>query len=192
MDAEKPLPLMQGAQTRVYLQPGQARGTIVKYHGFSAGSWQFELLARRAYAEGYHVYIPRLPGHGLRNADGGEDVSEVPKGRNWRDYETFADSTVGDVQGLGAPISVIGLSVGGAIALDAAEQHPEVKRVVAYAAFLQAAGAAKIPIDAEGVADWLTFGVVGHAVPRHGPAEQPALAASGARCAGRLAGTRRA
>ena len=185
VDAEKQLPLlMQGAQTRAYIQSGPARGTIVMYHGFSAGTWQFEILARRAHAEGFNVYVPRLPGHGLRDANGGEDVSGLPKGRSWRDYETFADSTCQDVSGLAAPISVIGLSVGGAIALSAAEQHPEVTRVVAYAPFLQAAGAAKIPINAEGVADWMTFGVAGNVLgllPVHWSRDQQLESASGER-----------
>lgn len=67
VDAERTMSLQQGTQSGVYLQPGPARGTIVMYHGFTAGSWQFELLARRAYADGFNVYAPRLPGHGLND-----------------------------------------------------------------------------------------------------------------------------
>ena len=184
VEGEQPMPLQQGSQTRVYLQSGPARGTIVMYHGFSAGTWQFEILARRAYADGFNVYIPRLPGHGLHDAKGVEDARGLLTGRNWRDYETFADSTITDVSGLGAPISVIGLSVGGAIALSAAEQHPEIVRVAVYAPFLQAAGAAKIPIDAERVVDDLTFGIAGSLLgllPVHWSRDEQAKTASGER-----------
>ena len=162
VDAEKQLPLQSGTQTRAYIQPGQAKGTIVMYHGFTAGTWQFELLARKVYAAGFNVYVPRLPGHGFHDANGREDPRQLLTARNWRDYETFADSTFEDVTGLGAPISVIGLSVGGAVALRAAELHDDIVRVVAYAPFMQAHGAAKLGLSFEHLLDVLTFGVAGN------------------------------
>lgn len=184
VDAEKQLPLQQGSQTRVYLQPGQAKGTLVMYHGFTAGTWQFEILARRAYAAGYHVYVPRLPGHGLRDDSGGEDPRQLLTGRNWRDYETFAGSTCLDVKGLGAPISVIGLSVGGAVALSAAEQHPGVLRVAVFAPFLEVAGPAKVAIQVGRVLNGVTFGLAARAfglLPVHWSRDIQIKTASGER-----------
>lgn len=161
VDAEKAMRLQPGAQSRVYVQSGPAKGTLVMYHGFSAGTWQFEILARRAYAAGYNVYIPRLPGHGLQAAAGGEDSSQLLTGRTWREYETFADSTFQDVQGLGAPVIAVGLSVGGAVALSAAQQHPEIARVAVCAPFLDAAGPTKVALRVGGALSAISLGLAG-------------------------------
>jgi pimeloyl-ACP methyl ester carboxylesterase len=107
------------------------------YHGFSAGPWQYEFLAKRAFDAGYNVYVPRMPGHGLLDASGAVSARELPTGRTAYQYEAFAESSYQEAVSLGAPISVMGLSVGGAVALRVAERHPEVKRVVAYAPFLR-------------------------------------------------------
>lgn len=161
LSAERKLRLQPGSQSRVYIQSGAARGTLVMYHGFSAGTWQFELLARRAFAAGYNVYVPRLPGHGFQAETGGEDSRQLLTGRNWREYATFAGETCRDVEGLGVPVSLIGLSVGGAIALSAAEQHPGVARVVVCAPFLDAAGPAKIAMRVGGALSALSLGLAG-------------------------------
>ncbi|MDB5099348.1 MAG: hypothetical protein JWM80_3769 [Cyanobacteria bacterium RYN_339] len=135
--AERKLPLQQGAESLVYLHPeAPKRGTLIMFHGFTAGTWQFEPLAKLAYAAGYDVYIPRLPGHGLKDAKGAEDPSQLLTGLNWRQYQTFGDHTYALAKDLGGSVSTLGLSVGGNVALDVAERHPEVSHVVAYAPFL--------------------------------------------------------
>jgi len=64
--AERALPLQEGAQSLAYLHHElPPRGTLIMFHGFTAGTWQFEPLARQAYEAGYDVYVPRLPGQGL-------------------------------------------------------------------------------------------------------------------------------
>lgn len=134
---ERQLPLQQGAETLLYLHPEQPRrGTLVMFHGFTAGTWQFEPLATLAYARGYDVVVPRLPGHGLKDASGVEDPSQLLTGLNWQDYQTFGDRVYAMAKDLGGPVATLGLSVGGNVALDVAERHPEVSQVVAYAPFL--------------------------------------------------------
>lgn len=137
LDAEKALPLQAGEQSvlMVHATP-PAKGTLVMYHGFSAGPWQYQQLAAKAYADGYNVYIPRLPGHGLER-NGVEDPSGLVKSEDFEAYGRFADSTFADAKALGGPVSVLGLSVGGEIALAVAERHPEVQKVVAYAPFMK-------------------------------------------------------
>ncbi|HEY9724052.1 MAG TPA: alpha/beta fold hydrolase [Oscillatoriaceae cyanobacterium] len=138
IDAEKALPLQKGEQTVLMAHATPpAKGTIVMYHGYSAGPWQFQQLAQKAYDDGYNVYIPRLPGHGLKNAKGAEDPSGLVKSEDYDAYGRFADSTFQDAKALGGPVSVMGLSVGGEIALAVAERHPEVQKVVAYAPFMR-------------------------------------------------------
>ena len=59
VDAEAALPLQDGSRSRLWLHDGPApRGTLVMYHGFSAGTWQYEILAQQAFEAGFHVYAP--------------------------------------------------------------------------------------------------------------------------------------
>jgi pimeloyl-ACP methyl ester carboxylesterase len=137
--AEKKLPLQAKAESVLLKQatPAEAKGTIVMYHGFSAGTWQYEFLQKQAFDAGYNVYVPRLPGHGLQDPDGAHSPRELPTGRTAEEYEDFAERTFKEAAALGAPVSVAGLSVGGAVALRVAEKHPEVKRAIAYAPFMR-------------------------------------------------------
>ena len=160
--AEAKLPLQKGSESRTYLHDGPPpKGTLVMYHGFSAGSWQFTLLAEKAFAAGYDVIIPRLPGHGLKDPKGVEDPSQLPTSQDWRRYETFGEDTYQIAKGLGGPVSVLGLSVGANVALSVAEQHNDIQRVVAYAPFLNAPGFAGKVISTVQFLDKLTFGLAG-------------------------------
>jgi alpha-beta hydrolase superfamily lysophospholipase len=134
---ERELPVQRGAESRLFLHPDTApRGTLVMYHGFTAGTWQYELLGAQAFRQGYNVFVPRMPGHGLKTTTGDEDPSQLLRGTAWRQYQHFGDETMALARDLGGPISVLGLSVGGNVALDVAERHADVERVVAYAPFL--------------------------------------------------------
>lgn len=134
---EAKLPLQKGSETRLLAHPDvPPRGTLVMYHGFTAGTWQFDLLAKRAHDAGYDVFVPRLPGHGLKTRAGVEDPGALLTGPRWREYEAFGDRTVALARKLGGPLGTLGLSVGANVALRAAERHPDVSRTVAYAPFL--------------------------------------------------------
>lgn len=160
--AEKCLPLQDGEQSVLMAHPTPPKkGTIVMYHGFTAGPWQFQQLSQQAYAAGYNVYIPRLPGHGLKTAQGVEDPSGLVKSENPATYAQFAESTYQDARSLGGPVSVMGLSVGGEIALSVAENHPDVKKVVAYAPYMRPAGFGWLVTMLHGL-DKVTFGLTGH------------------------------
>lgn len=140
IDSEQQMRLQPG--TRSYWQqqadPAKAKGTLVMYHGFTAGTWQYDLLAKKAFDAGYNVYVPRLPGHGFVDANGVISARELPTARTAYQYEDFAERTFQQAASLGAPVSVLGLSVGGAVALRVAERHPdEVQRTVLYAPFLR-------------------------------------------------------
>jgi pimeloyl-ACP methyl ester carboxylesterase len=137
LTTEHKLPLQKGTESRIYLHPEMSkRGALIMLHGFTAGTWQFDLLARKAYEDGYDVYVPRLPGHGLKDANGIEDPSQLLTGQNWHDYEAFGDRVYLQVRDLGGNVGVLGLSVGANVALSIAERHAEVSKVVAYAPFL--------------------------------------------------------
>ncbi|MDB5099349.1 MAG: alpha/beta hydrolase [Cyanobacteria bacterium RYN_339] len=182
--AEKQLPLQTGSETRTYIHPEKpAKGTLIMYHGYTAGTWQFDLLAKQAYNDGYNVVIPRLPGHGMKDAKGVEDPSKLLTAKDWQQYESFGDQTYAMAQGLGGPISTLGLSVGGNIAMSVAERHP-VGKVVAYAPFLKPIGIGGKIADVVHVLDKFTFGLAGRAlalVPWGWGKETEAETASGKR-----------
>jgi pimeloyl-ACP methyl ester carboxylesterase len=130
------LPLQEGTRTRLMLQPRPTgKGVVVLLHGWSAGTYQYDELAPLVFAQGKHVYIPRLEGHGYRTVDGVPDSSHMVGPRERTRYHAFAEQVFHDVSGLG-PIQLVGLSGGAAVALDIAAHHPEVQRVVAMSPYL--------------------------------------------------------
>ncbi|MEB3221702.1 MAG: alpha/beta fold hydrolase [Candidatus Sericytochromatia bacterium] len=142
--AERGMLLQKGAETRVMLHDmPTGKGTAVLLHGWSAAPWQYDEMAPELYKLGYDVYIPRLPGHGLRTAAGKADPSQLPKAGESHLYRDFADTIYDQVKRLGGPIHLVGLSGGGNVALDIATRHPDVARVVALAPFLNIPGKAE-------------------------------------------------
>lgn len=157
--AESKLSLQAGTQTRLFLHEGNPpRGTLVMYHGLTAGTWQFEILAKQAYEQGYDVIVPRMPGHGFKDAQGVEDPSQLPTTKDWNRYTQFGEETYQLAKGLGGAISVLGLSVGANVALSVAEQHNDIGRVVAYAPFLRPPGLPGRVADALLFLDKVSFG----------------------------------
>lgn len=89
--------LIKEALPRLYEHGARADLAVVLLHGFTNVPQQFDALARRLYARGCNVYVPRLPRHG--NADR-------------------------LTQGLGRSVAVLGLSLGGTMALWMAQNLP--------------------------------------------------------------------
>ncbi|MEB3198179.1 MAG: alpha/beta fold hydrolase [Candidatus Sericytochromatia bacterium] len=138
--AEATLPLQNGSRSQLLLQPQPTgKGTVVLLHGWSAGTYQYELLAPQLLAQGFDVYIPRLPGHGFQKPDGSADASQLLRSHEFMGYRQFADELMEQVRGLGGPIQVVGLSGGGNVALDMAARYPELKGAVVMAPYLGSA-----------------------------------------------------
>lgn len=142
------------------------KGTVVMFHGYTAGPWQYGDLASKFNKAGYHVYAPRLPGHGfMKEATGvatGERVVKLGEGRK---YEEFVKEVFADAASLGAPVFAVGLSGGGNAALKMAELMP-VKRVVAMAPFLGSNYPARIVPTLFNFLDVVTFGLFGKLLNR--------------------------
>lgn len=180
---ERSLPLQAGAGSYVVeSQVRPAKGVAVLFHGFTACPWQMEGLAKQLAAEGIHVLVPRLPGHGLMGADGKPDNSDLPGPHEAGRYEALADEAYALAAATGLPVSAAGLSVGGATALAMAERHP-VSRVVAIAPYLRP-GRAAWALDAIMFLDKITFGVASRVIgllPWGLPDEVQALTKAGKR-----------
>ncbi|HEY4003013.1 MAG TPA: alpha/beta fold hydrolase [Candidatus Xenobia bacterium] len=130
------LHLQPGTETFFQRAPGLAKGTVVMYHGFTAGPWQYKEMAQRFHAAGYNVYVPRMPGHGMAQASGMPTGKDIPDANHRDEWVKFIDTTVQNAAGLGAPVYTVGLSGGADVALAAAERYPQVKGVAAMSPYL--------------------------------------------------------
>lgn len=79
-------------------------------------------LARALQAAGLHVEAPLLPGHGT-------SVEDLAASR-WDDWSAAADDALERMVSRGGNVLVVGLSMGGALALWLAARHPEVSGLV--------------------------------------------------------------
>ena len=106
----------------------RAPRAVVLLHGFTDSPRQFATLADSLFAQGDNVFVPRLPHH----AERGKDVGELAR-LTASELCRTADEAVDVAAGLGDSVIVLGLSVGGTLAVWAAEHRPEVRRAVVVA-----------------------------------------------------------
>lgn len=114
-----------------------SRGTLVLFHGWSAGTWQFEEIASKFFEAGYTVYAPRLPGHGYAKEDQVHDNSHIPKAGEVNRYEEFVERIYNRIEGLPGPKSILGFSGGGALAMRTIERYNTFEKAVLIAPFLR-------------------------------------------------------
>ena len=139
----------------------EPKGTVVMFHGFTAGPWQYKEMAEQLHDEGYNVYAPRMPGHGLVDESGmpwRKDIPDAGEGAVWNE---FIDETIDDAEGLGSPVYTVGLSGGGGVALQSAKRHEEVKGVAAMAPFVGGDGVVGMLLPVLSIVDTITFGLFG-------------------------------
>ena len=108
-------PVLPGAEP--YSATGDARGALV-LHGFTGNPQSMRGLALALADAGLTVEMPLLPGHGTEVAD------LVPT--RWEDWSGAADAAYLDLAARCDLVVVVGLSMGGMLAVWLAEHHPEV------------------------------------------------------------------
>ena len=140
---------------------GEAKGTVLLYHGYTAGPWQYKEMAQQFHDEGYHVYAPRMPGHGLANPDGTQSSRRMPGASFTTRWTDFSQKTYDAAAKLGAPVHAVGLSGGANVALDIGKNNPEVDSVTAFAPFLGNDGASGVLLPVLNLIDMVTFGLTG-------------------------------
>jgi len=102
------------------------RGKVILIHGFTACPQQYFEWSERLAEAGWISYMLLLPGHGRKPlADGSDDFSAFPGAGQDEAYENVAKAAVAIARADSLPTVVVGLSVGGAIALDAVLRSPE-------------------------------------------------------------------
>jgi carboxylesterase len=101
---------------------------VVLLHGFTNSPRQFADLADALFTAGDNVFVPRLPRHAVR----GKSVADLA-GLTAAELCRAADTAIDIAAGLGDTVIVVGLSVGGTLALWSAEQRHEVRRAIVIA-----------------------------------------------------------
>jgi len=139
---------------------GQAKGTVVLFHGYTAGPWQYRDMAAKIHKSGYNVYAPRIPGHGLMSERTGMATGqEIIRSGHSQKYDAFVDEVFRDAAALGGPVYAAGLSGGGNLALRMAERNP-VAKTFAMAPFLGSNYPLRALPDFMRFLNWLSFGLL--------------------------------
>ncbi len=119
-------PIIRGAQT-IDLQEEGSPGVLL-LHGFGDTPQTLALLARKLHKSGYSLYAPLLPGHG-------RSIDAFDKSRA-TDWIAAAKSALLDMRSRHDSVSVVGLSMGGALAVLLAAERNDVPAIVLIAPYL--------------------------------------------------------
>jgi carboxylesterase len=118
--------VLRGAET-IDLQEEGSPGVLL-LHGFGDTPQTLGLLARRLRKSGYSVLAPLLPGHG-------RSMASFRKSRA-RDWVAAANAAYVAMYASHASVSVVGLSMGGALAVLLAAQQRDIPALVLIAPYL--------------------------------------------------------
>jgi carboxylesterase len=115
-------PIMPGAEPWSYEHDTtDAPGALV-IHGFTGNPGSMRGLAEAFAKAGFHVEMPRLPGHGTA-------VEEMLT-TNWTDWRGEAEAAYQRLIQRAGKVVVAGLSMGGSLTLRIGADHPEVAGLV--------------------------------------------------------------
>ena len=118
--------VIKGAET-IDLQEGGSHGVLL-LHGFGDTPQTLTLLARRLAKSGYGVFVPLLPGHGR--------TMQAFRRSRADEWIEAARESLYLMRARYATVSVIGLSMGGALAVIIASGASEIASVVLIAPYL--------------------------------------------------------
>ena len=113
-------PTIPGAEA--YSHNGNGDVGVLVLHGFTGTPGSMRPLAEVCAAAGFHVELPQLAGHGTALED------MIPTG--WADWSGDAEKAYQVLSKRAKKIVVMGLSMGGALTLWMAAQHPEAHGIV--------------------------------------------------------------
>lgn len=99
----------------------EAPGALI-LHGFTGNPGSMRGLAEAFAAAGFHVEMPRLPGHGTTV----EDMLVT----RWADWHAEAEAALQRLQSRTSNVVVAGLSMGGALTLRLGADHPDIAGLV--------------------------------------------------------------
>jgi carboxylesterase len=120
-------PIIPGAEP--FSADGGPQGALV-LHGFTGNPGSMRGVAQALAAAGCTVDLPLLPGHGTAVED------MIPTG--WSDWYGCAEEAYGKLRARCESVAVVGLSMGGALTLSLAAEHPEIAGIVCINAVVTA------------------------------------------------------
>src|SRR5215204_3883393 len=101
---------------------GDTATGVLTLHGFTGNPSSMRAIAEAMAALGYHVELPLLPGHGT--------VVDDMLDTGWSDWTAAAEAAYQRLSERAERVVVVGLSMGGSLALWTALQHPDVAGIV--------------------------------------------------------------
>ncbi len=120
MSSDHTPPILAGAEP--FSHHGDAAAGALVLHGFTGNPSSMRGLATAFADAGYHVELPRLPGHGTTIED------MLPT--TWEHWTSEVEQAYRRLAERASEIVVAGLSMGGSLALWVALQHPEIRGIV--------------------------------------------------------------
>lgn len=117
-------PVRACARPITLIHQPKAGCAVLCIHGYAGYPGELALPARHLFEAGFDVVVPRLPGHGTSGVDFMRSRKD--------DWVGVAEETLIDLNGQYREVSLVGHSMGGAIAVLLASRHP-VASVVLYA-----------------------------------------------------------
>lgn len=95
---------------------------VVLCHGISGSPFSMRAYAEHLVGAGMRVSVPLLPGHGT-------SVQDLARS-TWQQWYATVDREYGLLAGACEHVFVVGLSMGGSLALRLAQRHPDVRGIV--------------------------------------------------------------
>ena len=121
-------PIIPGAEP-FSASSGGPHGALV-LHGFTGNPNSMRGIAEALAEAGFTVELPLLPGHGTSVED------MIPTG--WADWLGAAEDAYAQLAATCETVAVVGLSMGGALTLTLAAEHPEIVGIVCINAVVSA------------------------------------------------------
>jgi pimeloyl-ACP methyl ester carboxylesterase len=109
------------SQSRLLVHGARTRKAVVLLHGYTLGPDQFDELARRFFARGYNVWVPRAPGHGMADPRAHHRITAA-------ELTAYAAESVNLAAALGDQVGVVGISGGAVLAAWLAQYRGDVVR----------------------------------------------------------------
>lgn len=130
--AERDEGVSDDCQSKLYSHGKKTDKSVVMLHGVTACPKEFGVLAEKFYQNGYNVYIPRVPHHGLaNNREHGKVTAE--------ELVSYTNDAVNIVAALGNETGAVGLSGGALLATWAAEYRSEIQHALLLSPFYEPA-----------------------------------------------------
>lgn len=110
------------AGAEAWSQSGSRSTGVLVIHGFTGNPSSVRELAERFAAEGFHVEVPRLTGHGT--------VIEDMMPTRWSDWSADVEAAYKVLSSRCKQVVVAGQSMGGALTLWLAAHHPDIAGII--------------------------------------------------------------